>query len=304
MKTTLLIIAAGMGSRYGGLKQIDSVGPNGEIIIDYSMYDAVQAGFEKVVFVVRRHFEDVFREKIGSQLDGIIETAYAYQEMDSCLGNFKLPSNREKPWGTGHAILVAKDVIDGPFAVINADDYYGPKSFKVMENYLSKASGINESHYAMIGYILRNTLSDHGTVARGVCQVDQEMLLEKVVERLGIKKVTNGASFIDEDGTEYMLRGDEIVSMNLWGFHPSIFKHLQTQFDDFLRAKGDELKSELFIPSVADQLIHDGQVTAKVLTTDDRWFGVTYKEDMLIARECVKKLIARGVYPERLWEGK
>ena len=302
MKSTLLIIAAGMGSRYGGLKQIDPVGPNGEIIIDYSMFDAVKAGFEKIVFVIRHHFEEVFREKIGSKLDDIVETAYAFQELDSCLEDFNLPEDREKPWGTGHAILVAKDVINEPFAVINADDYYGPRSLQVMKDYLSHSSKINQDHYAMVGFILRNTLSEHGHVARGVCEVGQEMLLEKVVERLGIKKATNGATFIEEDGTEYMLRGDEIVSMNLWGFHPSIFKHLQIQFDNFLRTKGNELKSELFIPSAVDQLIHDGQVTAKVLTTDDRWFGVTYKKDMLVARECIKELIASGVYPEKLWE--
>jgi len=301
MKTTLLIIAAGMGSRYSGLKQIDSVGPNGEIIIDYSMFDAVKAGFDKIVFVIRHHFEDAFREKIGSKLDGIVETAYAYQELDSCLGGFSLPANREKPWGTGHAIFVAKDVVKEPFAVINADDYYGPNSFKVMKNYLADATTINDTHYAMVGFILRNTLSEHGHVARGVCQADKNMLLQKVTERTKIKKHQTGAVFIDQQGVEHSLSGDEIVSMNLWGFHPSIFTHLQSQFNDFLAAHGHEEKSELFIPSVVDKLINDKQITAKVLATDDRWFGVTYKEDMLIARESIKKLIARGTYPEKLW---
>jgi dTDP-glucose pyrophosphorylase len=301
MKTTLLIIAAGMGSRYGGLKQIDSVGPDGEIIIDYSMFDAVKAGFDKIVFVIRHHFEDAFREKIGSKLDGIVEAAYAYQELDSCLGDFQLPPNREKPWGTGHAILVTKDVVKEPFAVINADDYYGPNSFKVMKNYLSDSSTINDTHYAMVGFILRNTLSEHGHVARGVCQADKNMLLQKVTECTKIKKQGTGAVFIDDQNREHILNGDEIVSMNLWGFHPSVFKHIQKQFDDFLAAHGQKEKSELFIPSVVDELINGKQITAKVLTTQDRWFGVTYKEDMLFARESIEKLISRGIYPEKLW---
>jgi len=301
MKATLLIIAAGMGSRYGGLKQIDSVGPDGEIIIDYSMYDAVQAGFEKVVFVIRRHFEDAFREKIGDKLDGVVETAYAYQELDSCLGEFELPPDRKKPWGTGHAILVARDLINEPFAVINADDYYGPRSFQVMKDYLSHSAKINRNHYAMIGFILRNTLSEHGHVARGICDVDKEMLLKKVTERTKIKKVENGATFVDDNGIEYMLKGDEIVSMNLWGFHPSIFTHLQRQFSEFLKEHGSEEKSEFFIPSVVDRLIGGGQVSAKVLTTHDRWFGVTYHEDMQNARKCIRNLIEKGVYPEELF---
>ena len=301
MKPTLLILAAGMGSRYGGLKQIDPVGPNGEIIIDYSMHDAVKAGFGKVVFVIRHHFEDAFRAKIGNKLNGIIETAYAYQELDSCLNGFALPAAREKPWGTSHAILVAKDVVNEPFAVINADDYYGPNSFRTMKEYLSNPSTINDNHYSMVGYVLGNTLSEHGTVARGVCQVDKEMLLKKVEERPNIKKTTNGATFIDDDGTEYMLKGDEVVSMNLWGFHPSIFTHLQSRFAKFLKTCGSEQKSELFIPTVVDELINTGRITAKVLVTEDQWFGVTYKEDMPIAQKCIKKLIARGIYPERLW---
>ncbi|MCD4830944.1 MAG: hypothetical protein K8R02_03935 [Anaerohalosphaeraceae bacterium] len=302
MKPTLLIIAAGMGSRYGGLKQIDSVGPNGEMIIDYSMYDAVKAGFEKIVFVIRPHLEEAFKEKIGSKLDGTVETVYAYQELDSCLGDFKLPADREKPWGTGHAILVAKDVIDSPFAVINADDYYGSHSFKIMRQYLSDSSGINKNHYAMVGYSLYNTLSDNGTVARGVCQADEKMLLKKIVECLGIEKTETGAGFIDSRGEEQSLTGNEIASMNLWGFHPSIFEYLQKMFDEFLVEYGNELKSELFIPLVVDRLINNNQITAKVLTTDDRWFGITYKEDMPIAQKSIKKLIEQGVYPERLWE--
>lgn len=301
MKPSLLIIAAGMGSRYGGLKQIDPVGPNGEIIIDYSMYDAVKAGFKKVVFVIRHHFEDAFREKIGSKLDGVIETAYAYQELDRCLGDFTLPAQREKPWGTGHAILVAKELIDEPFAVINADDYYGPNSLNMIREYICDSSRINTKHYAMVGYMLNNTLPERGSVARGICQVDDNGFLTKAIECLGIERTQTGACFTDSDNKQQTLADDETVSMNLWGFHPSIFGHLQKMFKEFLADYGNEPKSELFIPSVVDKLINSGQAAVKVLRTDDKWFGVTYKEDMLVARECVKKLIEQGVYPQRLW---
>lgn len=295
-------MAAGMGSRYGGLKQIDPVGPHGEIIIDYSMVDAVRAGFKKIVFVIRHSFEDAFREKIGRKLDGRVETAYAFQELDACLGSFERPAGRAKPWGTGHAILVSREVIDQPFAVINADDYYGPRSLQAMNDYLSHASKINPTHYAMIGFMLRNTLSDHGHVARGVCQVDPDMLLKKVTERPRIRKVGDGAMVMDTDGTEYLLRGDEVVSMNLWGFHPSIFGHLRRQFDDFLTRRGRDAASEFFIPAVVDRLIAEDAVTARVLTTQDRWFGVTYREDRPMARDCIDALIAQGVYPENLWD--
>ena len=204
MKPTLLILAAGMGSRYGGLKQIDPVGPNGEIIIDYSIHDAIEAGFGKLVFIIRRFFEDAFREKIGSRFDGVVQTAYAFQELDACLDGFPLPADREKPWGTGHAILVGEDVIDEPFAVINADDYYGPHAFRIMADYLS-----NADEYSMIGYILRNTLSDYGAVARGVCECDERMYLKTVVERKQVEKAQNGVRYMDENGTEHPLSGDE-----------------------------------------------------------------------------------------------
>jgi len=301
MKPTLLIIAAGMGSRYGGLKQIDSVGPSGEIIIDYSMYDAIEAGFGKLVFVIRHYFEDAFKEKIGSKFDHLAETAYAYQELDCCLDGFALPPEREKPWGTGHAILVARDVINEPFAVINADDYYGPNSFKIMKEHLEKCGPENDSTYSMIGYILRNTLSEHGHVSRGVCQADENMLLEKVVERTKIEKENDHARYFNEDGNVEHLTGDEIVSMNLWGFGPSIFKHLETQFQDFLKNHSHELKKELFIPSVVDSLVETGQNKVKVLLTDDKWFGITYPEDKPKAVASINELIKQGVYPERLW---
>jgi UTP-glucose-1-phosphate uridylyltransferase len=300
MKPTLLIIAAGMGSRYGGLKQIDPVGPNGEIIIDYSMHDAVAAGFEKIVFVIRRHFEDAFKEKIGSKLDGIVETAYAFQELDECLDDFPLPPQREKPWGTGHAILCAKDVIDSPFAVINADDYYGPSAFKAIKDYL--VNGITPQNYTMVGYILRNTLSEYGKVARGICTCDQNNTLLDVVERTNITSNGDGsATFTDQQGDTLQLTGDEIVSMNLWGFDPTIFNHLQTQFKTFLAQQAQELKSEFYIPFAVDELIKSNQISVKVLETTENWFGVTYREDKEIAQKAVAKLIENKTYPAKLW---
>lgn len=266
------------------------------------MYDAVKAGFEKIVFVIRRHFEDAFKEKIGSKLDGIAETVYAYQELDNCLDNFTLPADREKPWGTAHAILVAKDLIREPFAVINADDYYGANSFRILKDYLSDPSKINENNYAMVGYTLRNTLSEHGTVSRGTCKTDENDMLIDVVERKGIKKAGNAAAFTDENGDEQFLTGDEITSMNLWGFAPSIFGHLQKQFDEFLHQQGRQQKSEFFIPEVVDRLVKSSTVSVKTLKTDDKWFGVTYREDMPIARDCIKELIEKGKYPENLWK--
>ena len=297
---TLLIIAAGMGSRYGGLKQIDPVGPNGEIIIDYSMYDAIRAGFKKIVFVIRHYFEDAFREKIGSKLDGIVETAYAYQELDLCLNEFQLPGDREKPWGTGHAILVAKDVIDEPFAVINADDYYGVEAYRMMADQLNQMVS-NGDEYAMVGYVLRNTLSEYGTVARGVCHHDNQMYLTDVTERTSIRKEGNGAVYIDEQGSEQSLTGDEIVSMNLWGLGADIFGYLQQQFNDYLKRHLDEDKSEFYIPTALDTLVKRKQKKVKILKTHDNWFGVTYPQDKEIAQACIQKLIEQGAYPEKLW---
>jgi NDP-sugar pyrophosphorylase family protein len=299
-KPTLLIVAAGMGSRYGGLKQIDPVGPNGEVIIDYSMYDAIAAGFKKVVFVIRRSFEQAFRDKIGSKLDGRVETAYAYQELDAGLNGFPLPADREKPWGTGHAILVANEVVNEPFAVINADDYYGTESFKTMVEFLSGPE-LSTSQYAMVGYILRNTLSEHGHVARGICTCDGSMILWGVTERLGIVPTDQGACYKDEQGSEHPLTGGEVVSMNLWGFHPSIFDHLSTQFKTFLHTCGNQPKAEFFIPTVVDTLIKNDQARVKVLPTRDTWFGVTYKEDQAIAQRRILELIEAGIYPNHLW---
>lgn len=304
MKPTLVVLAAGLGTRYGGLKQIDAVGPNGETIIDYSVYDAVRAGFGKVVFVIRHYFEDAFVEKVSSKFDRYVHTQFAYQELDACLGGFEpVPARRDKPWGTGHALLVARDVVDGPFAAINADDYYGPSSFhKILEFISTRPHFSNE--YAMVGYTLRNTLSDYGAVSRGVCECDESAkgeFLRRIVERRHIEKYGGGARYLDADGTEHFLTGREIVSMNLWGFQPSVFDHFQSSFDLFLREQGNLNSSELLIPSVTDDLIKNGKATVKVLHTDDTWFGVTYRQDRPIAVECVQGLIDRGVYPERLW---
>jgi UTP-glucose-1-phosphate uridylyltransferase len=299
MKPTLLILAAGMGSRYDGLKQIDPVGPNGEIIIDYSIHDAIRAGFGKLVFVIRHYLEEAFKEKIGSRFDGIVETAYAYQELDSCLDGFELPEDREKPWGTGHAILVAQDVIDEPFAVINADDYYGINSFKVMADFLS-GKEVSPYLYSMVGFVLRNTLSEYGTVARGVCECDDRMFMKKVVERTRIEKVGEAARYQDPDESIHELTGDEVVSMNLWGLHQSIFEHLRNQFKDFLARFGNENKTEFYISSVIDSLVKNCKAAVKVLPTDDSWFGVTYRQDKEIAGRSIKALIEKGLYPERL----
>ncbi len=301
MKPTLLILAAGLGTRYGGLKQIDPLGPNGEIIIDYAIYDAINAGFGKLVFVIQHYFESAFKEKIGSKFDNLVETAYAYQEVNTCLGDFEPPKDRNKPWGTGHAILVAGDVIHEPFAVINADDYYGPNSFKTMAQFLAKKD-LSGNEYAMVGYTLRDTLGEYGPVCRGVCQCDEKMFLSTVAECRNIERTATGARYFEDDGTEHLLSSNEIVSRNLWGFQPSIFHHLKVQFQRFLKERGSDNNSELFIPTVVDKLIEEKKVTVKVLRTNDKCFGVTYRRDAAIAKKCIHRLIDQGLYSENLWE--
>ncbi len=301
MKPTLLILAAGMGTRYGGLKQIDPIGPNGEIIIDYSIYNAINAGFGKFVFVIRHCFEGAFKEKIGSKFDNLIETAYAYQELETCVEGFELPKERDKPWGTGHAILVACDLIYQPFAVINADDYYGPGAFKTIARFLTRKD-LSSNNYAMVGYTLRDTLSEYGSVSRGLCRCDEHMFLRRVIERKKVEITLNGARYLEDDGTERALTGNEIVSRNMWGFQPSIFNHLKVRFGQFLEERGNEKKSELFIPTVVDELIEKEKATVKVLRANDKCFGVTYHRDAAIAAQCIRQLIEQGLYPENLWE--
>jgi len=301
MKPILLILAAGMGTRYGGLKQIDPIGPNGEIIIDYSIYDAINAGFDKVVFVIRHCFEGAFKEKIGEKFNNLVEIAYAHQEVDTCVDGFELPKDRDKPWGTGHAILVACDLIDGPFAVINADDFYGPDAFKTIAGFLT-TKDLAYNDYAMVGYTLRDTLSEYGSVARGVCRCDEHMFLKGIVERKKIEKTSTGARYFEDDGTEHVLTGNEIVSRNIWGFQPSIFHHLKLSFRRFLKELREESNSELFIPSVVDELINKEKAKVKVLQANDKCFGVTYRRDAATAAQSVRQLIEQGLYPEILWE--
>lgn len=292
---TLLVLAAGMGSRYGGLKQIDPVGPSGETIIDYSIYDAQRAGFGKVVFVIRQDIEQTFREVVGRKFENRLPVEYAFQELSKLPPGFSVPAGRTKPWGTGHAILVAEPLIHEPFAMINADDFYGADTFRVLAKQLQQ-SRVDSHDYSMVGFTLRKTLSDHGTVARGVCQVDAAGRLQQIVEMLKIEKTGTGARHGDQQ-----LTGDEAVSMNFWGFTPTLFQHLRVELEAFLRAHGHEEKSELLIPSVVNTLVTHGRATCQVLRTSSSWFGVTYKEDRPIVVASVRQLIDRGEYPAKLW---
>lgn len=301
IKPALLVMAAGMGTRYGGLKQIDPVGPNDEILIDYTVYDAIRGGFSKLVFVIRHSFEDEFRRKISGKFDDEVETLYAYQELDWCVEGFRPPAKREKPWGTGHAVLVAKDLIDEPFAVVNADDYYGRNSLITMADFLSSKRVLREAEYAMVGYVLRNTLSEFGGVARGVCDCDQNMLVRNVEEYTGIEESGRGARAVGQRGDGVSFTGAEIVSMNLWGFRPSIFDWLDRYFLEFLEEKADDSNAEFYLSSVVGRLIRSQGVRVKVLPTYDEWFGITYRGDKEIASAGIRKLIREGVYPEKLW---
>src|SRR5579862_7934997 len=274
-KPTLLVLAAGMGSRYGGLKQIDPVGPGGETIIDYSIFDAMRAGFEKLVFVIRRDIETAFREAIGARFEKRSPVEYVFQELDKLPPGFSAPPNRKKPWGTGQAILTAADVIKSPFAAINADDFYGANSFRVLAEHLRSGS----HDYAMVGFVLRNTLSEFGSVARGACRVGADGYLQGVTELTKIEKDGSRAKCVDQTGATQPLTGDETVSMNMWGFTPSIFSHLQQQFTDFLKHRGNDEKAELYIPSVVNDLVASRKERCEVLRTTDSWFGVTYRED-------------------------
>jgi NDP-sugar pyrophosphorylase family protein len=295
MKPTLLILAAGMGSRYGGLKQIDPVGPSGQTIMDYSIHDAARAGFGKVVFVIRKGFAEVFKREIGARAERRLAVAYAYQELTDLPAWFTIPAEREKPWGTGHAILAARAVVEEPFAAINADDFYGREGYEVMGRHL--AAGGDD--FAMVGYLLRATLSDHGSVARGVCDVDEGGYLRTVVEHLKIERQGDGA--VDRrPGGDVPLTGDEPVSMNFWGFTPALFDHLQTALESFLRTDGTRPKSELLIPSVVDRLIKEHKARVMVLRSPGAWFGVTYPEDKPRVMENIRALIAQGLYPASL----
>ncbi|MCF8362260.1 MAG: nucleotidyltransferase [Prolixibacteraceae bacterium] len=298
MKPTLVLLAAGMGSRYGGLKQLDEVGPNGEAIIDYSLFDAIRAGFGKVVFIIRKDFADEFKNKFDKKLDGKIEVEYVFQELNDIPYPYSIPEGRQKPWGTGHAIRSARNAVNSPFAAINADDFYGFEAYKVMSDFLQNEA--NESLYSMVGYKLSNTLSENGSVSRGLCITDSKDNLNDINELTKISIEESGIVY-EKNGNKKELKGDETVSMNFWGFHPSLFEHLEKGFIDFLEKEGKEMKSEFFIPMHVDDLIKAKKVNVKVLTSDAKWFGVTYKEDKPDVINNIQKLIAEGKYPEKLW---
>lgn len=295
-----MILAAGMGSRYGGLKQVDAIGQNGEAIIEYSIYDAIRAGFGKVVFIIRQSIEAPFREKFAGKFDDKIEIAYAYQELDTPIEGIDKFPPREKPWGTAHAMLVAHDIINEPFAVINADDYYGIEAFEKMAKFLTE--DCSPEHYAMVGYVLNKTLSDNGTVNRGVAAMDDNHMLTDLNERLKIGVFDDVLSYLADDGeTRVPLADDALVSMNYFGFHPSIFPILREQFITFVAEHQDQPRAEFFIPLVVNRLIKSGDVKMSVIPCNDKWYGVTYQEDKPVVQGAFKALHDVGKYPAQLW---
>jgi UTP-glucose-1-phosphate uridylyltransferase len=296
-KPTLLVMAAGMGSRYGGLKQIDPVGPSGETLMDYSIFDALRAGFAKVVFVIRKDIEQAFKETIGAKFEKRVPVEYVFQELTEIPPGFKVPEGRTKPWGTTQAVLVAEGVVNEPFAVINADDFYGAEGYRVLGEHLQSWS----PDYAMVGFVLRNTLSDFGSVARGVSKADSGGYLETVVELTSVERDGSGAKNTDPAGNVTSLTGEELVSMNMWGFNPQIFPQLRERFHAFLERSGNELKSEHFVPTAVNELVSSGKARVKVLRTNDAWFGVTYREDRPRVVDSIAALVQKGKYPDRLW---
>ena len=301
MKPTLFVLAAGMGSRYGGLKQLDGLGPNGETIMDYSIFDAIRGGFGKIVFVIRRDFEQDFRDKVLSKYEGHIPTELVFQAIDDLPEGFTCPADRAKPWGTNHAVLMGKDVIKEPFAVINADDFYSRDAFAVMGKWLNELPEGSTGKYSMVGFRICNTLSENGTVARGVCGKNEAGMLTDVVERTEIMRVDGTICYKDENG-EWQPVGEETpVSMNFWGFTPDYFQYSEAQFVDFLKENIDKPKSEFFIPLVVDTLINGGKATCEVLDTTAKWFGVTYAADRPGTVEKIQALVDAGEYPNKLF---
>lgn len=302
MKPTLFVLAAGMGSRYGGLKQLDGVGPQGQTIMDYSIFDALRAGFGKVVFVIRHDFDADFREKILSKYEGHIPVEVVYQSVDALPEGFAAPEGRTKPWGTNHAIMMGAKTIAEPFAVINADDFYGRDAFEVMARQLSALGDADKGKYCMVAFRLGNTMTENGSVSRGVCTVDSDHRLTDVVEHTSIAYDKNGRIVAnDADGATKELAADTPVSMNLWGFTPDYFEYSEREFRRFLTKYGQQPKSEFFIPSVVDKLVKNGEATVDVLTTTSRWFGVTYPEDRPTVVENLARLHAEGQYPDKLF---
>lgn len=304
-KPVLVIMAAGMGSRYGGLKQIDPVDNEGHIIMDFSIYDAKRAGFEKVVFIIKKAIEKEFKAGIGDRISQYMDVEYVYQELDTLPEGFEVPEGRVKPFGTGHAILSCKDVVDGAFAVINADDYYGVHAFQEIYNYLTENEDDEKYHYAMVGYILSNTLTENGYVSRGICEMDKDAFLTGITERTHIEQRDMGVQFTEDDGQTWEdIAADSIVSMNMFGFTASMLKELECRFPEFLEKglKENPMKCEYFLPSVVSDLIEEDKADVKVLRSEDRWYGITYKEDKEAVVSAVQKLKDTGVYPQHLWE--
>lgn len=303
MKTTLIIMAAGIGSRFGeGIKQLAKMGPNGEIIMDYSIYDAKEAGFDKVVFIIRKDIEKEFKEVIGNRIEKHMEVEYVYQALDAIPEGFSVPEGRKKPWGTGQAVLTCKGVVNEPYVIINADDYYGKEAFKKLHDFLvSPQEQDTEFKMAMGGFILKNTLSANGTVTRGVCQADENGYLKHIVETKGIQEV-NGKIVCENEDVQEWICAENHVSMNMWAGYPNFFDYLDEQFANFLGNDEDPLKKEYLLPEIVGELLNAGRMSVKILDTQDRWFGVTYKEDKEYVQNAFKELIEKGVYPEKLWE--
>jgi hypothetical protein len=301
MNPTLFVLAAGMGSRYGGLKQMDGLGPGGATIMDYSIYDAVRAGFGKIVFVIRHSFENDFRSIVVNKYQGHVPVEIVFQELDYLPEGFNCPADRVKPWGTNHAVMMGKDVIREPFAVINADDFYGKESFQILADWLKKMGG-RKNEYCMVGYRVGNTLSESGGVARGICSMDDEANLTTVVERTYIIRDADGkVKYKDENGLLTEVSENVPVSMNMWGFTPDYFDYSEVAFKDFLKENEGNIKAEFFIPLVVNNLIVDGKASCKVLDTPSKWFGVTYAEDRPMVVEKIQRLVKEGVYPAKLW---
>ena len=303
----LVIMAAGMGSRYGGLKQIDPLNDQGDIIIDFSIYDAMRAGFKKVIFIIKKELEKDFRERIGDKVSGYMEVEYVYQDLNHLPEGFEVPEGRVKPWGTGHAILCCMEHIHGPFAVINADDYYGRHAFSVIYDYLVTHPDDSKYRYGMVGYRVENTLTDFGHVSRGVCEMDDAGLLRGIHERTHIEKRDGKAMYTEDDGLNWtVIPAGSVVSMNMWGFNESLLAELSARFPAFLEEslKTNPQKCEYFLPSVVGELLSEDKATVKVLPSEDRWYGVTYREDKPVVVSAIEAMKARGDYPQVLWPEK
>jgi NDP-sugar pyrophosphorylase family protein len=304
-KPVLVIMAAGMGSRYGGLKQIDPIDPQGHIIMDFSLYDAKKAGFEEAIFIIKKENEKDFRECIGDRISKIMKVSYVFQDLNNLPEGYQVPEGRIKPWGTGHAVLSCLGTLDAPFAVINADDYYGSHAFKMIYDFLTSHQDDEKYHYTMVGYVLENTLTENGHVARGVCVTDKDGYLIGINERTRIEKRPEGAAYTEDDGQTWVqIPEGSTVSMNMWGFSASLLDELNKRFDTFLKnaLKTNPMKGEYFLPSVVGELLAEEKADVQVLKSMDRWYGVTYKEDKPVVVEAIRKMKEEGKYPERLWE--